>query len=115
MLAISSFPTELQPTLTEAFDADGDGFIDTSELLAAAQLHKETKYVNSLLRKGLLVAGVLTVRISGASSITFKFVLTVRYPFRPLSSPSWEVSHTVSLIDSLARPSDFHLTRNSPS
>ena len=82
MLAISSFPTELQPTLTEAFDADGDGFIDTSELLAAAQLHKETKYVNSLLRKGLLVAGVLTVRISGASSITFKFVLTVRYyPF----------------------------------
>jgi len=63
MLAISSFPTELQPTLTEAFDADGDGFIDSSELLAAAQLHKETKYVNSLLRKGLLVAGVLTAAL----------------------------------------------------
>ena len=64
-LAISSFPAELRPTLTEAFDADGDGFIDSSELLAAAQMHKQTKSTNSLLRKGLLATGVATVSISG--------------------------------------------------
>ncbi|EJK58273.1 hypothetical protein THAOC_21620 [Thalassiosira oceanica] len=62
-IAISSFPAELHPTLTEAFDADGDGFIDSSELLAAAQLHKQTKSANSLLRKGLLATGVATAAL----------------------------------------------------
>ena len=52
-IAICDFPEDIQAKLKNAFDQDGDGFIDTEELLQAATLFEITKSANSYLRKGL--------------------------------------------------------------
>ncbi len=52
-LSIESFPSEMQGMLSEAFDKNGDGLIDSQELVEAANLYIQTKSTNGLLLKGI--------------------------------------------------------------
>ena len=65
-LSIESFPSEVQSTLSEAFDKDGNGIIDCQELVDAANLYTQTKATNSLLRKGVCLIAALSVGLVGA-------------------------------------------------
>lgn len=59
-LSIESFPSEMQGRLSEAFDKDGDGVIDSQELMEAANLYIQTKITNGLLRKGICFTAALS-------------------------------------------------------
>ena len=74
-LSIESFPSEVQSTLSEAFDKDGNGIIDCQELVDAANLYTQTKAANSLLRKGVCFAAALSVCLVGAiAGLTYGIV-----------------------------------------
>eukprot|EP01083_Nonionella_stella_P089242 248967_1 len=74
-LSIESFPSEVQSTLSEAFDKDGNGIIDCQELVDAANLYTQTKATNSLLRKGVCFAAALSVCLVGAiAGLTYGIV-----------------------------------------
>ena len=74
-LSIESFPSEVQSTLSEAFDRDGNGIIDCQELVDAANLYAQTKATNSLLRKGVYFAAALSVCLVGAiAGLTYGIV-----------------------------------------
>ena len=66
--AICDFPEDIQAKLKHAFDQNGDGFIDTEELLQAATLFEITKSANSYLRKGLCAAAGMCVLLVGANA-----------------------------------------------
>ena len=74
-LSIENFPNEVQGTLSEAFDKDGDGVIDCEELVEAANIYTQTKAPNSLLRKGVFFVATLSVGLVGAiAGLTYGIV-----------------------------------------
>lgn len=74
-LSIENFPNEVQGTLSEAFDKDGDGVIDCQELVEAANIYTHTKATNSLLRKGVFFVATLSVGLVGAiAGLTYGIV-----------------------------------------
>lgn len=74
-LSIENFPNEVQGTLSEAFDKDGDGVIDCQELVEAANIYTQTKATNSLLRKGVFFVATLSVGLVGAiAGLTYGIV-----------------------------------------
>ena len=74
-LSIDNFPNEVQGTLSEAFDKDGDGVIDCQELVEAANIYTQTKATNSLLRKGVFFVATLSVGLVGAiAGLTYGIV-----------------------------------------
>lgn len=74
-IAISSFPKEVQDPLSKAFDQDGNGVIDSFELLEAANLYLQTKSTNSLLRKGMFfAAGLSVLLVVGITGLTYGIV-----------------------------------------
>lgn len=74
-LAVASFPKEVQGTLSDAFDKDGDGIIDCQELIEAANLYKQTKATNTLLRKGMVfIAGLSVALVATIGGLTYGIV-----------------------------------------
>jgi len=74
-LSIENFPNEVQGTLSEAFNKDGNGVIDCQELVEAANIYTQTKATNSLLRKGVFFVATLSVGLVGAiTGLTYGIV-----------------------------------------
>jgi len=75
VLSIDSFPPEMRDALAETFDQDGDGAIDAGELLAAAQLFRQTKATNRLLRRGVYAALAMSAALVAAvTGLTYGIV-----------------------------------------
>lgn len=64
-ITISGMSDSVQAALKE-FDANGDGNIDSQELIRAAALYRNSKRTNSLLRKGIIGLSIGFLALVGA-------------------------------------------------